>query len=135
MSIFYDERVIQFFLLAELYLLLGAAVLLADLYGVRFVFMLNIRSFCFRTGKTSLCFFAAGLCLCLCLLFSPVSPGPVIIGDLLPAVCILVEAFMFLHPALNNPGDFFSGSRDRQLGRVLFAVALLHFLFPSVVLL
>ena len=68
-------------------------------------------------------------------------PGPVIAGDLVPAVSVLALAFFFriLYSERNRERSdaYLAGKklRMKKLAYVTLSVAAVHFLFPSFVLL
>lgn len=148
--------IMQIYLLTVLYLLFGAGLLLVDHYGGRLLILIRMRN-SFRTSwKTQVGFIVAGLVLCSLKLAIPVSPGPVLFGDLFPAVMALVLAVhslsklveyrkrgkdaltlenqRFEEAVLQRTGTLIE-SNKRHLGALMAACAALHFLFPHAVLL
>ncbi|MGX8681647.1 MAG: hypothetical protein ACSW74_03195, partial [Spirochaetales bacterium] len=65
----------------------------------------------------------------------PISPGPVILGDVLPASNIILVILYFLKNLGKNETvvEYNNGKRN-ALGFVTLGVALIHFLFPSIVI-
>ena len=125
---------VHIYFLSEIYLIFSAAVLLADRYGMHLIFLLNARSFYLTGRKKRIVFPLIGLLLMVGLLFFPIEPGPIIIGDLMPAMMILVLVFNFFLSLSGGESENFSGKKDYILGILALAVALLHFLFPSIVI-
>ena len=84
----------------------------------------------------------AGLLIALLIVLFPVSPGPVILGDFIPAFWIIYSAFFFYinYSAKSSedekaPTEIVSTKRMRTLGMITSAIAVIHFAFPSIVLL
>ena len=84
----------------------------------------------------------AGLLIALLIVLFPVSPGPEILGDFIPAFWIIYSAFFFHinYSAKSSedekaPTEIVSTKRMRTLGMITSAIAVIHFAFPSIVLL
>ena len=86
---------IQFYLLSVFYLLFSALLLLVDSYRRSLSFMLKAKSRIREKQKLLNLYFFSGIAIFLLLLFFPVSPGPQIAGDIVPAVFSLGMAFFF----------------------------------------
>lgn len=165
---------IQFYPLSLIYLLLGSGLLLVERYGGDLLFLIDIKSSLYRSRLWQLLLIPFGLVIFLGLIFWPVSPGPIIIGDLIPAltVLLLVGHYLLSTPGKNlatKLGRLFLGEqkeknqsrplqkadqvladtvglediderfaghskRKRFLGWICLVVAILHFIFPSFVL-
>ncbi len=139
----------QIYLLSILYLLVGAAFLLSDMYGGRFALLLSLR-YAFRTKKGfQKWIIILGFVLSLALGFFPMAPGPRLLGDLIPMANILLLTFWYLFHALKysdedeplqeksvleTTGQYFEKNK-RNFGFITCIVALLHFLVPMSVLL
>ena len=132
---------IQFYLLAVAYLVFSALLILVDSYRRRLSFMLKAKARIREDMKRLNLYFVAGIAISLLLLFLPIRPGPIVAGDLLPALYILFIAFLLriLYSERNRERSdaFLAGkkSRMKKIGFITLAVALIHFLFPSIVLL
>ena len=132
---------IQFYLLAVAYLVFSALLILVDSYRRRLSFMLKAKARIREDMKRLNLYFVAGIAISLLLLFLPIPPGPIVAGDLLPALYILFIAFLLriLYSERNRERSdaFLAGkkSRMKKIGIITLAVALIHFLFPSIVLL
>ncbi len=138
----------QGYLLSILYLSIGAAYLLADEYGARMPVLLSLR-YHFRTQRwVRLALIISGTLLTLLLVFFPIAPGPVLLGDLLPCLNILFLTLYYLHQSLSGKGDRaeqpdsviqatgeYVESNRRYVGYVTVVVALLHFLLPQLIIL
>lgn len=132
---------IQFYLLSVFYLLFSALLLLVDSYRRSLSFMLKAKSRIREKQKLLNLYFFSGIAIFLLLLFFPVSPGPQIAGDIVPAVFSLGMAFFFriLYSERNRERSdaYLAGKKARlkKLGFICLSVAFVHFLFPSFVLL
>jgi hypothetical protein len=163
---------IQIYLLSLVYILLGSGLLLVERYGGDLLFLIDIKNSLYRNRLWQMLLIPSGIALFFALLFSPVDPGPIILGDLLPAITVLA---LVIHYLLSVPGktlaskirrlfsrnpeddDFPSDKADqvlastvgledidqrfgghsklrRFLGWVCLVTAILHFVFPSFVL-
>jgi len=79
---------------------------------------------------------ALGVVIAFALVLFPMDPGPVVLGDFIPALVTLLVVFYFLK-IYNTKTDIsvrFNDSKRNALGYVTLSVAVLHFLFPSIVL-
>ena len=126
---------IQVFFLIEVFLLMSAGILLADKYGMRLLILINLRDW-FYTKKTFRRFFLiCGAVLSILTVVFPISPGPMIIGDLLPVITVLMDIIYFLNHSGTDciPTEFTDKKRTR-LGVFTLTVFLIHFILPSVVL-
>ncbi len=139
----------QIYLLSVAYLLLGSAFLLSDTYGGRFSLLLSLR-YVFRTKKGfQTIMIILGFALSLALGFFPMSPGPRLLGDLIPMANTILLTFWYLFHALRysdedaslqeksvleSTGQYFEKNK-RNFGFLTALVALLHFLVPMSVLL
>ncbi len=124
----------QVFILSEIYMLASAAILLADRYGMHMILLINIRSFYLDGRKRQIAFPLAGFLLTAGLLFFPVSPGPIILGDLLPAFTVLALVFNFTIVLTSGDRVTSAALKNRHLGTFALLTACIHFLFPSIVL-
>ena len=126
---------IQFYLLSVLFLCLSAGLLLVDKYGTTLLFLINFKNF-YRTKKVfRTVFLTAGFLSTAGLVVFPVSPGPVVLGDLLPAVnCIIVLIWLLKSLRTGESVVDYNNGKRNALGFVTLGVALIHFLFPGVVI-
>ena len=76
------------------------------------------------------------------LLFFPISPGPRILGDLIPALMVLYETLYFFivygREDIKKDREYINFSKEGRkvtLGWISMIVAIVHFAFPSFVLL
>lgn len=110
-------------------------IFLADRYGMNVIILLNVRSFYLAGRRRQIAFPVAGLVLTLGLLFFPIQPGPVVIGDLLPAVCVFSCVFNYTLALGSSVNGNYSSMRDRFMGWFALCVGIIHFLFPAIVIL
>ena len=132
---------IQLYLLSVAYLVFSALLILVDSYRRKLSFMIKVKSRLREDSKRLNIYFAAGLLISLLNLFLPMSPGPTIIGDLVPSLSVLFMAFFFrlLYSEKNRERSdaYLAGKKQkvRKLGLFSLVIALIHFLFPHIVLL
>ena len=153
----------QIYLLTVAYLLIGAALLLVDDYGGRFILLIRLRNSVQSSFRTLGAFALMGILLAVVKLFHPVPPGPVILGDIVPLASLIVlvvyhitQMVLMRRKQHGDTIDRFSvnGSdldevdqnvvhrtrslielHKRNLGYVMLSSALLHMFFPQAVLL
>ncbi len=126
----------QVYFLSILYLFFSSCLLLVDKYGSTFLFLINLKSF-YNSKKTyPVIFMITGLVISICLLLFPMDPGPVILGDFLPAITILIVVFYFFHQSHKNEPDIIVVNNEKRnaLGFIALGVAIIHFLFPFLVI-
>ena len=125
---------IQFYLLSVVFLVLSAGLLLVDRYGTSFLFLINLKTFYNSKKTVKITFISLGLLIALAVIFFPVSPGPIILGDILPAANIVLVLIYLLRnfSKAESIADFNNGKRN-ALGFITLGVALIHFLFPWIV--
>ncbi len=133
---------LQIYFLSVIYLSLASMLLLLDSYREQLAFLLRFRAVLREDKRAQYIFFISGILVSVLALLLPVSPGPVILGDFIPAVTIALESFYFLvsyGEKNRDRGLSFSGikleERRRNAGYASAAIALIHFIFPSFVLL
>ena len=133
---------IQVFLLSEIYLVLCGLLLLMDSYRSSLSFLLRFRAFLQENPKSSKAFFLFGLITGILMLCFPASPGPIVLGDLIPSLAILSAALYFKVEYSESNDDkerAYAGAKllnaRKRAGYVYLAIAILHFILPSFVLL
>ena len=131
----------QFYILSITYLIFSSLLLLVDSYRRGLSFMLKAKSKLKDDEKKRNELFLGGILIALGKLFFPIAPGPIIIGDLLPATAVLAESFsvrMFYKsseaegtasPIVQNK------KKSKRLGFIFLSIAVIHFLFPRFVML
>ncbi len=126
----------QVYFISVVYLVLASCLLLVDKYGPSMLFLINLQSFYRSRKEYPVIFIVLGLVVAAALVLSPMDPGPMVLGDFIPALTTLVVVFYFLR-VYNSKTDSvvsFNDAKRNALGYVSLGVAALHFLFPSIVL-
>ncbi len=133
---------IQGYFLSLFYLIVSALIYYQSRYRLELSFMLRFTDNLEKNRKLFYAFISLGLVTVFILLFFPISPGPMILGDLIPALMVLYNTLYILvmiKRKENNGSpdclDMKKGERKIALARLSAAVAVLHFLLPSFVLL
>lgn len=131
----YYSVMVQFYFLSILYLVLAACLLLVDKYGSTFLFLINFKTFYNSKRMIQVISLILGALIATSIVVWPVAPGPVVLGDILPAINIIVLVLYFFRQMgrEQSVADFNNGKRN-ALGFVTLGVALVHFLFPGVVI-
>lgn len=126
----------QVYFLSVLYLFFSSCLLLVDKYGSSFLFLINLKSFYNSKKSYPVIFMLAGLALSIALLVFPMDPGPIILGDFLPAINILIVVFYFFLQSRKEEPDIVvvNNGKRNALGFISLGVAILHFLFPFIVI-
>ena len=125
---------IQFYLLSVLYLVLASGLLLVDKYGTSVFFLINIKNFYNAKKSTQIICLVVGAVIMLGIIFFPVNPGPMVLGDLLPAVNLAIVLFYFVRKVGKTDIVDFNNEKRNALGFITLGVALIHLLFPSIVI-
>ena len=125
---------IQFYLFSVLYLVLASGLLLVDKYGSRLLFLINIKNFYIAKKKTQIICLVIGAVILLGVVFFPVEPGPMVLGDLLPALNLAVVLLYFLRKVGKPDTVVFNNGKRNALGFITLGVALVHLLVPGVVI-
>lgn len=132
---------LQIYFLSLAYIVLSSLLLLLDYYREPLAFLLKFRAMLRDSKRAQYFYFISGIAISVLALFFPIAPGPMILGDLLPAITVLLQAFYFLiaySEKNRDRGLVFNGAsleeRKRNAGYASLVIALLHFIFPSFVL-
>ena len=151
---------IQFYVLSLTFLLYGAAYLLADEYGMKYHLLIRVKESLVVNQTVTIVIIVLTTVIGVLKLISPVSPGPVVVGDFLPALCLLAQAVFFVFDMkkkgsmyddeavdldedhtvfadsdlISKTQNFYSKYK-RYIGYSFLIVAFLQFLFPGAVLL
>ena len=125
---------IQFYLLSVLYLVLASGLLLVDKYGSTVFFLINLKTFYNSKKLTQIICLSVGAVILLGVIFFPVSPGPMVLGDLLPAINLAVVLFYFMRKVGKTDIVDYNNEKRNALGFITLGVALIHLLFPSIVI-
>ncbi len=126
---------VQFYLLSVLFLIISAGLLLVDKYGTTFLFLINLKTFYNSRKVVRIVYLSIGLLIAVAIVMFPIEPGPVVLGDILPAANIMIVLLYFLKNVGKGESvvDYNNGKRN-ALGFVTLGVALVHFLFPGIVI-
>lgn len=110
-------------------------------YRIELSFMLRFTDELEKDRKKLYVFSSLGLLTFLILLFFPQSPGPVILGDLIPSLVVLYNTIYFFmmikRKEKSGQSEYLDtkrGERKIILGYISLSAAVLHFLLPSLVL-
>ena len=125
---------IQFYLLSVLYLVLASGLLLVDKYGSMVFFLINLKTFYNSKKLTQIICLSVGAVIMLGVVFFPVEPGPMVLGDLLPAVNLAVVLLYFVRKVGKTDIVDFNNEKRNALGFITLGVALIHLLFPGIVI-
>lgn len=147
---------LQGYVLTIAYLAFGAGLLLVDYYGGRLLLLVRARHSLRNNRSTQIFLLIGGMFTVIIKLFFPVPPGPILIGDFFPSIIALVLTIYYLYqmvtakrnheqPEPQGNGGFeqevlaktgkLIETNKRNLGFVVLAFAVLHFLIPQFVLL
>lgn len=133
---------IQGYFLSVLFLLLSSLLYYQNRYRLELSFLLRFTEKLKRDRRVLYLFFSLGLLTSLVLFFFPISPGPFILGDLIPFLLVLYNTLYFFidikRQEKNENQLYVSAQKEKRrifLARLSLIVALLHFVFPSLVLL
>jgi hypothetical protein len=126
---------VQFYLLSIVYLVISAGLLLVDKYGTEMLFLINLKTFYNSKKSIQLTYITIGFLTALGLVLFPIEPGPIVIGDILPAANIVV-VLIFLIKNFGKAEDVveFNNEKRNALGFITLGVALVHFVFPWIVI-
>lgn len=131
----------QIYLLSIVYMVFSACLMLLDFHRKKLSFLFRIRALMEEDRRYLNGFLTIGLVIGLLLLFFPVYPGPMFIGDFVPAFTVMAISIYFriLYSDRNKDRTRYyyegSGKYRKKLGYLVFVIAFLHFAFPSFVLL
>ena len=133
---------IQGYILSFLYLSLSSLMFLQNKYRLQLSFIIRFSSFLISNKKALNIFTLSGAFIFLILVFFPISPGPMVLGDLIPALMILYETLYFYivygRAEIKKEREYINFPKEGRkviLGYMSMVVALVHFVFPSFVLL
>ena len=125
---------IQFYLLSVLYLILASGLLLVDKYGSTVFFLINLKTFYNSKKLIQIICLSVGAVILLGVIFFPVNPGPMVLGDLLPAINLAVVLFYCVRKVGKTDIVDYNNEKRNALGFITLGVALIHLLFPSIVI-
>ncbi|MGM0431950.1 MAG: hypothetical protein ACQEQU_04495 [Spirochaetota bacterium] len=150
----------QFYFLAIVFITAGSLVLLAGDYGNKFPVMLRLRDLIFRNQTNTIVMLVLTAVTGVLKLISPMAPGPVVLGDFIPAISLVAISIFygfemksvaaeqpeegsersededaFVDAEIIDKAEGFYYKNKRVLGYVTAGIAFFHFLFPGAVLL
>lgn len=133
---------IQGYFLSILYLIISSLMFLQNKYRLQLSFVLRFSSYLISNKKALNIFTLSGAVVFLIVLFFPITPGPMILGDLVPALMILYETLYFYivygMEDTKKEREYINFSKEGRkvaLGWISLIIATVHFFFPSFVLL
>ncbi len=150
---------VQFYFLTIVFLVIGSLILLVDEYGEKYPAIMKLQNFVFHTQTNTIILLVLTAVTGISKLISPISPGPVVLGDLFPAVALITVAIFygfeikslgddtpkeeddlvddnaFIDSEIVDKAEGFFYKNKKVLGYIILGVACFHFLFPSAVLL
>ncbi len=97
--------------------------------------MIRYRHILLSSIKLRIVFSVFGVFLGVLNLLFPSSPGPKFLGDLIPAISLLLASIYYLSLKEERIGDATLYGKGRTRGVILLVVACFHFLLPNCVLL
>jgi len=131
---------LQVYLLTLVYLLIGSSILLSQRYSSRFNLLLDLQNVYSKNRKMKLFLAIIGIVLLFGLIFYPISPGPIILGDLLEIINIFCLSFYYFFCYFQTEESVpiteygIKAKAKIIFGWEILIVVVLHFLFPSIVL-
>ena len=123
------------YFLTSLYILLGSGLLLFNRYRSHLSFLMDLRYSIINYKIVNIIFILIGILLGLGKIFFPISPGPIILGDLsVSIICFLLSIYYFILANDNaNLQEFYK--IGAKVGYVILVFAILHIIYPSCILL
>ncbi len=152
---------VQFYFLTIVFLIIGALILLVEEYGERFPTIERLRNQIFSNQTNAIVLLVLTAVTGILKMISPITPGPVVLGDFFPAIALLAVA-VFYGFEIQSLGKDVSANEDEELfeddpafidseivdkaegfyykykkiiGYVILGISFFHFLFPGAVLL
>lgn len=126
---------LQIFPLRIAYLVFTALIVLVEVFRNELSFMLRVKLMIMRSKALRLTFLFSGITLSALSLLFPIDPGPVILGDFVPALALLLSSFRYYGDMGKDDLEIITGSlmesRSFRMGIALLIVAALDLLFPS----
>ncbi len=126
---------VQIYLLTEVYLVFSACLILSDTWGAEFYVLSNLRKSVYENKKSRLVTLFSGLILMLFNFIMPMEPGPFFLGDFLVAVTVFINLFFFTVKFTRKDFRINLDKKNDTLGYFTLGVALIHLLFPQLILL
>lgn len=127
----------QIYPLALAYLVLSSLLHLSSAMPERLKAVYDFRIYLMKGKHRFQMFFYSGLALFLLTLFFPVYPGPMFLGDMAVAIALFFSSFALKEKgAEREEGIADPKQREKNIlkGYALMAIAMLHLLFPSFII-
>ena len=131
---------LQVYLLTLVYLLIGSSILLSQRYSSRFILLLDLQNVYSKNRKMKLILAIIGMGLLAGETFFPIPPGPVFLGDLVEIINLFCLSFYYFYCYFQSEesvpiAEYGNKAKAKMFfGWEVFVVVILHFLFPSIVL-
>ncbi len=126
---------IQFYFISIIYLVITSFLHLFPFYRTELMFMISLKQALSENKKLRMISFATGLIITFFLVFFPISPGPRFLGDFIPSITVFFSSFYFLTFDNGRVKEAVKiGDKDKFIGYAVFIIALIHFIYPSGVL-
>ncbi len=125
----------QLYLISELFLVFCACLILSDTWGASFFLLSNLRKTVYGSKKGRVITLVLGFLLMLANFIFPLDPGPVFLGDFIVAVTIFINLFYFTVKFLRKDFKIDLYKKNDALGYFTLGVAVVHLLFPQIILL
>lgn len=134
---------IQGYFLSVFFLLFTSLMYYQSKYRIELSFMLRFIAWLEKDKRGLIVYLISGLFITAVLLFLPISPGPVLLGDLIPAIVVFYNTLYFFVTIKRKEKresnldwlDKRKGEKKLLLAHLSLAVGVIHFLLPSFVLL
>lgn len=134
---------IQGYFLSVFFLLLTSLMYYQTKYRMQLSFMLRFMDWLEQDRRGLISYLISGLFITAVLLLLPISPGPIILGDLIPALVVFYNTLYFFVTIKRREKresnldwlDKRKGEKKLLLARLSLSVGVIHFLLPSFVLL
>lgn len=124
----------QLWLVSLLYLVYTGIIFMTPEYGIKIPTLLAIRDYLFSNKIYMKMLILIGYLLTILNLLFPISPGPIFLGDLLPALFIFLSAFNYTLLLVKKEQSIIFdeklSKRHLYFALFLFGVAFLHFILP-----
>lgn len=99
------------------------------------MFLLPLKQALSENKKFRVWFFFAGIVITFFLFLFPILPGPKFLGDFIPAITTFFSSFYFLTFDNGKVKEVIkTDDKDKFIGYAVFIIALVHFIYPSGVL-
>ncbi|MGD1821584.1 MAG: hypothetical protein ACPKM0_02340 [Pleomorphochaeta sp.] len=129
----------QIWFVTNIYLIYTGLLLITQEYGIRIPILLNMREYLLNNKGIFIFVMFLGYFLTILNCFFPTVPGPIILGDLIVTIALLISSIWYNIILFTSKEKLIINQEKKKLYVRMaifnFTVALLHFLLPSWVLL